>query len=95
YPVMSPGRHVFLFALLRTAVPPTPERVAELVAENRALFEQLTEVGGKRYPVDSVPMSEADWRGHFHPFWERFEHAKRRYDPDNVLTPGQRIFTDC
>lgn len=86
------SRHVFLLALLRTAVPPTPEVVAGLLVKNRAIYEQLTALGGKRYPIDSVPMSAADWRAHFFPFWERFEHAKRRFDPDGVLTPGQGIF---
>lgn len=87
-------RHVFLFSLLRTAIPPTPENVAALVQKNRAIFERLTDIGGKLYPVDAVPLSPADWHGHFHPFWERFEHAKRRYDPDRVLTPGQGIFRE-
>jgi hypothetical protein len=29
--------HFFVFALLRNALPPTPERVAQLVADNRTL----------------------------------------------------------
>jgi cytokinin dehydrogenase len=85
-------RHVFLFSLLRTAIPPTPENVAALLQKNRAIFDRLTAIGGKIYPVDAVPLSPADWRRHFHPYWERFEHAKRRYDPDHILTPGQGIF---
>ncbi|MCP3098496.1 FAD-binding protein [Myxococcus sp. K15C18031901] len=85
-------RHVFLFSLLRTAIPPTPENVAALVRKNRAIFDRLTAIGGKLYPVDAVPLSPADWRRHFHPDWGRFEHAKRRYDPDRLLTPGQGIF---
>jgi cytokinin dehydrogenase len=83
---------VFLFALLRTAVPDTPENVAALIAKNRLFFEQLTAVGGKRYPVDSVPMSTADWQAHFQPLWSQFAYAKSLFDPDNVLTPGQGIF---
>ncbi|GEL73388.1 FAD-binding protein [Myxococcus virescens] len=85
-------RHVFLFSLLRTAIPPTPENVASLLRKNRAIFDRLTAIGGKIYPVDAVHLSPADWRRHFHPGWERFEHAKRRYDPDRILTPGQGIF---
>ncbi|MBZ4418476.1 FAD-binding protein [Myxococcus sp. RHSTA-1-4] len=85
-------RHVFLFSLLRTAIPPTPENVEALVQKNRAIYERLTAIGGRLYPVDAVPLSPADWRRHFHPFWGRFEHAKRRFDPDHVLTPGQGIF---
>ena len=85
-------RHVFLFSLLRTAVPPTPETVANLVQKNRAIFERLTAIGGKLYPAYAVPLSQADWRRHFHPCWERFAHAKRRFDPARILTPGQGIF---
>ncbi len=85
-------RKVFILSLLRTAVPPTPETSAALVAKNRAIFERLTAIGGKRYPIDSVPMSQADWRAHFGFSWDEFAYAKQRFDPDNVLTPGQRIF---
>ncbi|NMO18604.1 FAD-binding protein [Pyxidicoccus fallax] len=84
--------HVFLFSLLRTAIPPTPEKVAELVQKNRAIFDRLTAIGGKLYPVDAVPMSPADWRRHFSPYWWRFDLAKQLFDPARVLTPGQGIF---
>jgi FAD/FMN-containing dehydrogenase len=87
------GHHAFLFALLRTAIPPSPEQVADLVAKNRAIYDRLVALGGKRYPIDSVPMSRADWRQHFGPVWDTFVHDKARFDPDNVLTPGQHIFS--
>ena len=85
-------RHFFVFALLRNAVPPTPERAAGLVADNRALFERATALGGKRYPFDSVPMTKQDWRRHYQPAWGRLVSAKHIYDPDGILTPGQGIF---
>src|SRR5688572_19096006 len=47
------SRHFFIFSLLRNAVPPTPERAAELVAANRILFDRAVSQGGKRYPNDS------------------------------------------
>ena len=34
----------------------------------------------------------SDWRVQLAPFWESFANAKARFDPDHVLTPGQRIF---
>ena len=89
------GETFFLFGLLRTAVPPTPERSAELVAANRRLYEQARDVGGFFYPVDSVPMSP-----------ERLAAAtsatagpsssppSRRSIPMHLLAPGQGIFTD-
>lgn len=86
------ARHFFLFALLRNAVPPTPERVQELIDANRQLFERVSSLGGKRYPIDSVPMTRSDWQRHFRPLWDAFAIAKRLYDPDNILTPGQGIF---
>jgi cytokinin dehydrogenase len=87
------GETFFLFGLLRTAVPPTPERSAELVAANRNLFEQARAVGGFFYPIDSVPMSPEDWRRQFGPRWPQFFAAKQAFDPDALLAPGQGIFT--
>ncbi len=86
------GRHLIAFGLLRNAVPPTPERAAGLVADNRALFERATELGGKRYPFDSVPMTKHDWQKRYQPVWGQFVSAKQTYDPDGILTPGQGIF---
>lgn len=86
------SRHFFIFALLRNAVPPTPERAAQLIAANRALFERATMLGGKRYPFDSVPMTKHDWQKHYQPLWGKFVSAKRHFDPDKILTPGQGIF---
>ena len=86
------SRHFFVFALLRNAVPPTPDRAAELIAANRQLFERATMFGGKRYPFDSVPMTKHDWQKHYQPLWGAFVSAKRHFDPDEILTPGQGIF---
>ena len=86
------SRHFFIFALLRNAVPPTPERAAQLIAANRTLFERATMLGGKRYPFDSVPMTKHDWQKHYQPLWGKFVSAKRHFDPDEILTPGPGIF---
>jgi cytokinin dehydrogenase len=86
------SRHFFVFALLRNAVPPTPERIAQLIAANRALFECAVMLGGKRYPFDSVPMTRHDWQKHFQPLWGAFVSSKQHFDPDEILTPGQGIF---
>jgi FAD/FMN-containing dehydrogenase len=86
------SRHFFVFALLRNAIPPTPERVAQLLADNRTLFERAVSLGGKRYPFDSVPMTKHDWQKHYQPLWGAFVRAKRHFDPDETLTPGQGIF---
>jgi FAD/FMN-containing dehydrogenase len=90
---MRPGEPVaFLFALLRTAVPPDPAVVARQLAGNRALYEAARAVGAKRYPVGSVPFSPADWRDHYGKQYAAFAAAKTCYDPRHLLAPGQGIF---
>lgn len=86
------SRHFFVFSLLRNAIPPTPERAAQLVAANRTLFERAVTLDGKRYPFDSVPVTKHDWQKHYQPLWGALVSAKRRYDPDEIMTPGQGIF---
>jgi len=81
----------FLFSILRTA-PPDPAVVQQMVSSNRALYERNRALGGTRYAIGAVPFSPQDWRRHFGKVWRDLVAAKRRYDPDNVLTPGQGIF---
>lgn len=81
----------FLFSILRTA-PPNASAIARMVADNRAFFERNRNLGGNRYAIDAIPFSQEDWQQHFRPVWGRLVSAKRRYDPDNLLTPGQGIF---
>lgn len=83
---------LFIFSILRNAVPPTTAQIDALVAANRTIYEECVSVGGKRYPIDSVPMSQADWQEHFSPLWPLFLLCKTEFDPDNVLAPGQGIF---
>jgi FAD/FMN-containing dehydrogenase len=90
--VKTPHEEIcYLFSILRTA-PPDIHVVHDMVAANRALFEQARELDGTRYPIGSMPFSPADWRQHFGADWQRFQRQKARYDPQQVLTPGQGIF---
>ncbi len=82
---------VFLFDILRTA-PPIPEVVNAMVAANRQLFEQARSNGGTRYPISAIPFDQSDWQLQFGEMWDEFVKAKKRYDPHNILTPGQNIF---
>ena len=74
----------FLFAILRTTVPPTDP--AAQVADNRALYERARAVGGKRYPVGSVPFSPLDWVAQYGRDYPAFAAAKARLGP----APGAR-----
>lgn len=80
----------FLFALLRTTVPPTTAE--QQLADNRELYERARDAGGKRYPVGSVPVTARDWVHHFGRDYPALVAAKAAWDPRRVLSPGQRIF---
>jgi len=81
----------FLFDVLRTA-PAQPAVVEAEIASNRSLYERARDQGGKRYCIGSIPFSPGDWRDHFGPAFGELCEAKRRFDPDRILTPGQGIF---
>ena len=54
---------------------------------------RLQEAGGKIYPHYCPILSKEQWQVHYGPeTWPRFAAAKRRFDPNNVLTPGAGIF---
>ncbi|MFD7324724.1 hypothetical protein ACFV9D_27135 [Streptomyces sp. NPDC059875] len=90
-PVMPDEELVYLFSLLKTASPGA-DSAEEMVAANRSQYDATLDAGGRWYPIGSVPLTTDDWVRHFGPFWTEFEAARHRYDPDGILTPGQRIF---
>jgi len=79
----------FLFDILRT-IP--HEAVDAVLAENRRLYEQARDLGGKSYTISAVRMSQHDWQEHFRPHWGRLVSEKHRRDPGNVLGPGPGVF---
>jgi len=85
-----PDEEVFFgYDLLRTVPPATVDAV---LAENRRLYEQNRDLGGKFYTISAVLMDSHDWKKHFQPFWGHLVSEKRRHDPDNVLAPGLGVF---
>jgi hypothetical protein len=81
----------FLFDILRT-IPPDPSIVNAVLAENRRLYEQHRELGGKFYTISAVQLDSQDWKEHFQPFWGQLVSVKSQHDPDNVLGPGPGVF---
>lgn len=81
--------NLFLFDVLRNAAPPAPEHVRALVEDNARGYREGIARGATLYAIGSTPMRRADWQRHFGPTWARFEAAKRRFDPDALLAPGQ------
>jgi cytokinin dehydrogenase len=85
-------RIAFGFHILRTAAPPTTDVVNAMLVQNRTFYEQAVAVGGTRYSIGAIPFTRADWRHHFDGVYPFLAVSKLRFDPDNVLTPGQGIF---
>ena len=83
----------WLFALLRTASVDNPADVAAMIEANRVVHDRAVACGGVTYPINSVPMSAADWRIHFGPRWRQLQAAKEEFDPHGILTPGYGIGT--
>jgi cytokinin dehydrogenase len=85
---------VWLFDILTAAPTPGPNAdfLGRMLERNRKLFEKARQVGGKRYPIGALEFSQNDWIEHYGEAWKDFARAKKRFDPDRVLTPGPGIF---
>jgi hypothetical protein len=83
---------VFPFNLIRIPASNDVTEMERMVAQNRALHDRIRNAGGVQYPVGAFPMSHDDWKDHFGSTWPLLREAKRRCDPNNVLTPGYNVF---
>ena len=77
--------------ILRNALPTTIS-AEEMVNDNRSLLRRARRVGGVAYPVGATPVTQREWARHYGSAWPAFVRAKRRYDPQRILAPGQGIF---
>jgi len=71
---------------------PDLETAQQMVERNYRFYQRARELGCKLYTIGSLNLTPQEWQEHYHPYWEQFSKAKRRYDPDNILTPGPGIF---
>lgn len=88
----SPWAYVVDLNTVSESTAPDEAFVTEMMERNRRLFARTRAHGGVLYPIGSVPFAADGWRTHFGAAWPAFRAAKRRYDPDHVLTPGPGIF---
>ncbi len=82
----------YTFNLVR--IPATDDRRAarRLVEANEATYRRIKAAGGTLYPVSAFSLSRRQWRDHFGPAFGQLKAAKRRFDPENTLTPGYEVF---
>jgi FAD/FMN-containing dehydrogenase len=72
---------------------PGDPNVQSYLAQNRRFYDRLVALGGKRYVIGAIPGLTPDhWKRHFGASWDFLVAAKRRYDPDRVLSPGWGFF---
>lgn len=83
---------VFLFSMLRNALPHIPDHVTTQLQHNRDIYDAARALGSTSYAIGSIPFAPADWQDHFGAAWLDFVDAKDEYDPGRILTPGQGIF---
>jgi FAD/FMN-containing dehydrogenase len=68
--------------------------IPALLAQNRRFYDHAVSLGAKRYLYGAIPeMNTDDWQRHYGDRWSVVCEMKSQFDPDHVLTPGQRIFT--
>jgi cytokinin dehydrogenase len=82
----------YAFNLVRIPATSDANEANRLVDANKAIYERVKAAGGTLYPVSAFPMSKGEWRDHFGLAFGQLDAAKRRYDPDEILTPGYEIF---
>lgn len=76
-----------LFDVLRNA---TPDTVAALLDANLELLRHCAALGGGVYPIGAVPLPPGGWRD-LHPRYAALAANSARFDPDGILTPGNRV----
>lgn len=76
----------------RTSGPGKPD-VRTALAATTALLPRVFAVGGKIYPPYCPVLTKQQWHEQYGPqVWQRFAAAKKRFNPNNVLTPGAGVF---
>jgi len=68
-----------MFGLLHNVIAPTS--LDAVLASNVVLVRACMAVGGRMYPVGSIPFSPDDWRRHYGDRWDALPAARRRHDP--------------
>ena len=77
----------------RSTGPGSPDTEA-LLAATHVLLPRVLAAGGKIYPPYCPILSKQQWLEHYGPeVLQRFTAAKKKFDPNNVLTPGPGIFS--
>ena len=86
---------VYLFDILNdSGTPgPNPAFLERMLTRNDTFWTKAKLLGGTRYPIGALRFTNEDWVEHYGPTWSAFRDWKRRFDPEQILTPGPGIFS--
>ena len=91
--MLPEGTLAFTLRLQRRASAENAPDHKAMLSANHMLVPRCIKMGGKVYPPFAPALSREAWKQHYGTqTWQRFVAAKRRYDPNNVLTPGAGVF---
>jgi hypothetical protein len=89
--------HGFLFDILPNIPTNDASGLRKFESYCHKQFEQARALGARvypiGYPVGTDVMRDSDWRRQFGDEWGRLVEAKRRFDPEDVLTPVPQVFS--
>lgn len=90
----SSDQVVYVIGLLRSANPNTcsPDCLQDLLRSHRHIAETAGKPHTRAKQYLAHHLSPAHWQEHFGPKWGWFAARKARFDPLNILAPGQGIF---
>ena len=83
------GEVAWAFDILRFPFDPTLTET--LLTQNRELYEGAVAAGGNFYPIGALESTPTEWQTYYGDFYPAVVEAKRRHDPNSVLTPGQGL----
>lgn len=93
--MVTPAEDVFyLVAFLSSAIPSSSgsDGLENILTKNKQILDfcETKKLGVKQY----LPHYDTQerWQAHFGTRWDDFARRKLNYDPQAILTPGQRIF---
>ena len=91
--VIPSGTVAFTLRLQRRASSENAPDHQAMLRANQMLVKRCMDEGGKVYPPFAPSLSREEWQQHYGAqIWQRFAAAKRRFDPNGVLTPGAGVF---
>jgi len=82
---VHPTEDFYFIGILRNAYPNTRERITYLTGLNEILYRIALELGGNRYPVDSMskPNNQKTWSEHYGENWNAIREGKDKYDAEH------------